>query len=164
MYYRNRKAFTMMELIFVIVVIGILSAIAIPKFAVTRGGAIMTKAKTTVSSVRSAIATERQKRILRGNFDVITKLTSSTTAGNAVFDFFDGNTTGTQVLEYPLLSCASASSTSCWRESSTGAGTSGNPTEYEFELPTSGSVIFQLIDNRFNCKTPSDQYCKELTQ
>ena len=163
MYYKNRKAFTMIELVFVIVVIGILSAIAIPKFAATRGHAIMTKAKATVSSIRSAVATERQKLILRGNFTAITKLSSSATLGNAVFNGFDGNTSN-PVLEYPPLSCAASGSTSCWRETRTGLGTAASPTEYTFNLPTSGSVIFQLIDNRFNCKTPSEQYCKELTQ
>lgn len=65
------KAFTMIELIFVIVVIGILSAIAIPKFAATRDDAVITRARDTVASLRSAIATERQKRILRGDFSDI---------------------------------------------------------------------------------------------
>jgi general secretion pathway protein G len=63
-----KKAFTMVELVFVIVVIGILSAIAIPKFAATRDDAIISKALAEVSAMRSAIATERQKRILRGDF------------------------------------------------------------------------------------------------
>jgi len=67
----QRTAFTMMELVFVIVVIGILSAIAIPKFAATRDDAIITRARATVAALRSAIATERQKRILRGTFDDI---------------------------------------------------------------------------------------------
>ena len=66
-----RRAFTMIELVFVIAVIGILAAIAIPKFAMTRNDAVITKAKTTVAALRSAIATERQKRILKGVFDNI---------------------------------------------------------------------------------------------
>ena len=69
---RMRSAFTMLEITFVIVIIGILSAIAIPKFAATRDDAIITKGRATVAALRSAIATERQKRILRGNFDAIT--------------------------------------------------------------------------------------------
>jgi general secretion pathway protein G len=163
MNYRNRKAFTMMELIFVIVVIGILSAIAIPKFAATRGDAEMAKAKATVGSVRSAVATERQKRILRGDFTVIGKLSSSTTAGAPVFDGLDGNTSR-PALEYPPLSCATATSTSCWRETTTGTGTTASPSKYTFNLPTSGSVVFNLANNRFECETPADQYCIELTQ
>ncbi len=68
---KNRLGFTMIELIFVIVVIGILSAIAIPKFSATRDDAIITKARTTVGTLRSSIAMERQKRILRGDFSDI---------------------------------------------------------------------------------------------
>ena len=64
-----KKAFTMVELIFVIVVIGILSAIAIPKLVSTRDDAIISKGKAAVAAMRSAIAMERQKRILRGDFD-----------------------------------------------------------------------------------------------
>lgn len=67
-----KKAFTMVELVFVIVIVGILSAIAIPKFAATRDDAVVTKGIAEVAAMRSAIATERQKRILRGNFDDIT--------------------------------------------------------------------------------------------
>jgi len=66
-----KKAFTMVELVFVIVIIGILSAIAIPKLAATRDDAVITKAKVTVASLRSALATERQKNILKGDFSDI---------------------------------------------------------------------------------------------
>jgi general secretion pathway protein G len=61
----------MIELVFVIVVIGILAGVAIPKFAATRDDAIISKARATVGALRSAIATERQKRILRGDFSDI---------------------------------------------------------------------------------------------
>ena len=61
----------MIELVFVIVVIGILAGIAIPKFAATRDDAIISRARTTVGALRSAIATERQKKILEGNFTSI---------------------------------------------------------------------------------------------
>ena len=66
-----RSAFTMIELVFIIAVIGILSAIAIPKFAATRDDAVITKGRAAVAALRSAIATERQKRILKGKFDAI---------------------------------------------------------------------------------------------
>ena len=71
-----KKAFTMVELVFVIVVIGILAGIAIPKFAATRDDAQITKARVAVGALRSAIATERQKRILRGDFTDINATTA----------------------------------------------------------------------------------------
>ncbi len=161
---RQRRAFSMIELVFVIVIIGILAAIAVPKFAMTRGDAIMTKAKTTVASIRNSISMERQKRILQGDFDTITKLgEDSEASGDPVFNGFDGNTSK-PVLSYPPSSCETTSSTSCWYRSTSGSGTSDDPTKYTFNLPTSGSVVFLLQNNRFECEDPDDQYCKELTQ
>ena len=163
MHLNQHKAFTMLELTFVIVIIGILSAVAIPKFAATRDDATITKAITTVAAVRNAVSSERQKRILRGNFKKIKKLTKSTTVGADIFDGFDGNTINT-VLEYPLLSCKSTTAKGCWKETKTGAGTTSSPTEYTYKMPVSGSVIFQLINNKFDCKDKTKANCKLLTR
>ena len=67
-----KKAFTMLELTFVIVIIGILSSIAIPKLAVTRDDAEVSKGRSAVAALRSALAMERQKKILKGDFDDVT--------------------------------------------------------------------------------------------
>lgn len=66
-----KKAFTMIELIFVIVIIGILAGIAVPKLAVTRDDAFVSRARSAVETLRAAISMERQKRILRGDFSDI---------------------------------------------------------------------------------------------
>jgi general secretion pathway protein G len=63
-----RRGFSMIELIFVIVIIGILAGIAIPKFAATRDDAVIAKGRSDVAAIRAALATERQKRILKGDF------------------------------------------------------------------------------------------------
>jgi general secretion pathway protein G len=78
MFQSHRKAFTMLELTFVIVIIGILSAVAVPKLAATRNDALVSRGRATVSALRSAIATERQKQILQGSF---TDINGSTAAG-----------------------------------------------------------------------------------
>ena len=67
-----RKAFTMIELVFVVTIVALLAAVAIPKFAATRDDAIISKGRAAVAAMRSAIAMERQKRILKGKFDQIT--------------------------------------------------------------------------------------------
>ena len=158
----QRKAFTMLELTFVIVVIGILSAIAIPKFAATRDDATISKAKTTVAAVRNAVSSERQKRILRGNFDKIFKLTKNSADDNPIFDGFDGNTSA-PVLEYPLQSCKDATAQGCWKETKT--GTKSSPiSEYTYKMPVSGSVVFELKNNRFDCKDLSNANCIALTR
>ncbi len=153
-YYMYKNAFTMLELTFVIVIIGILSAIAVPKFAANRDDATIVKAKVTVSAVRNALATERQKRILRGKFSSITQLSSSTTAGAAIFDGFDGNTS-TPVIEYGPSSCKTSTDQGCWVVT--------NHTTYTYKMPISGTAVFTLSNNRFDCPS-SDSECKLLTK
>lgn len=69
---RNKQAFTMIELVFVIVVLGILAGIAIPRFAATRTDAVIAKGRSDVASIRSGIVSERQSRLLTGNATFIT--------------------------------------------------------------------------------------------
>ena len=135
-----RKAFTMIELVFVIVVIGILSAIAVPKFAATRDDAIIAKARTTVGAVRTALATERQKRILRGDFN-------QTISWNASGVFQADNA---QILEYKVKQCTSG--TGCWERV--------NATTFRFHGPGGTTCDynlnnFRLDKNSTSCNVPN---------
>jgi len=125
-----RDAFTMIELVFVIVIIGILSAIAVPKFAATRDDAIIVKARSTIAAVRSAIATERQKQILRGGFADLNKTAIGTNFAN--------------LLTYSVKSC-STSRCNGWQT----GGTEANPT-YTFHGPT-GDVTYTFQNKRLEC-------------
>ncbi len=160
MYIKTRKAFTMVELVFVIVVIGILSAIAIPKFAATRDDATITKAIATLGSVRSALITERQKRILRGDFSPLTSLGGGSTADTAMFDYYDGNTSGPSILEYPIHSCKSGAR-GCWVKTSA--------TVYTYKIPyNSNDVAFTLDTGKFRLTCvdtgTTGEDCKLLTK
>ncbi len=130
----SKKAFTMVELVFVIVVIGILAGIAIPKLAASRDDAEIVKAKATLASVRSAIATERQKRILRGAFSDlnITDLGDSTHA----FSNFNGDS-DYPVLRYPVKHCTNPG---CWERASA--------TSYKYHLPGGGTCDYTLTGKR----------------
>ena len=151
----SNKAFTMLELVFVIAVIGILSAIALPKFAASRNDAVIAKAKSTVAGVRMGITTARQQMVLQGQFAPITSLSSSTGYDNFIFDGVNG-VTSNPILEYPIRACRDASSTGCWY--------TANNIDYRYNMPITGFVDFNITNNKFTCKIPNDPNCRLLTE
>ncbi len=143
---KNKKsAFTMIELVFVIVVIGILAAVAIPRLAATRDDAQVTKAKVLVSSIRNALAMERQKRILRGDFKVLTAVGDSTNVFGNFYDT-DGDT-GVGVLEYSMKS---EDEKDRWFFSE-GTGKDGRD-QYIFKSMLD-DVKFEVVSGKFECDT-----------
>ena len=154
-----RKAFTMIELVFVIAVIGILAVIAVPRFSATRDDATLTKAKTTVANIRTALGSEVQARILKGDYTPVTNLGGSAGHNVDLFDYFDGNSSGSRVLEYPIKSCKNSTSTGCWMK---------NGNSYTYKAPSSvangASVSFSVTNGRFVCSYNSDPHhlCSKL--
>ncbi len=155
---QSKKAFTMIELVFVIVVIGILAAVAIPRLSATRDDAVITKNRVLVASVRNALSMERQKRILRGNFTPITAVGGTTN----VFGNFDNNASNPTILEYPITS---EDKKDRWHFSA-GTGKSGRD-QYIFKSML-GDVKFEVVSGKFECDTTktnntNDNGCKQLT-
>jgi general secretion pathway protein G len=93
--YSKKYAFTMIEMVFVIVILGILAAIAIPKFAATRTDAQIAKGRADISAIRSAIMTERQSRLIKGDSSWISNLSNGT-------KLFDGNDSTHVLLQYGI--------------------------------------------------------------
>ncbi|KIM13366.1 MAG: hypothetical protein KU38_01565 [Sulfurovum sp. FS08-3] len=145
---RFAQAFTMIELVFAIVIIGILAAVAVPKLAATRDDAKISSSSTTLAAVRGAIGAEKQKRILKGDFTPITDLAST---GSYAFSTFnkdnDGAGVANDVLQYPVKNCASGEK-GCWKRN--------NATSYTYFFPADiGTATFELKDNKLTCKSGS---------
>lgn len=72
-----RKAFSMIELVFVIVILGILASIALPKLNATRVDAQISKGRSDLSAIRSAIVSDRQSHLIKGDSHWISGLANS---------------------------------------------------------------------------------------
>jgi type IV pilus assembly protein PilA len=88
---RARKGFTLIELLIVVVIIGILAAIAIPKFANTKSKAYVTAMK---SDLRNLVTAEEAFFSDSTYYTTATNLTSRNTYKNSSGVFVPAVTTG----------------------------------------------------------------------
>jgi len=146
----SKKAFTMLELIFVIVILGILSSIAVTKLSVTRDDAVIAKGRTQVHSIRSAITLQKSKSMLQGNLSYPASLDDAA-LNTEHEELFDGNSTN-PLLEYPIYSKA----TEGWMK--TAANT------YTFNvMGTSVTFTYNNTNGKFDCNH-SIELCRKLTE
>jgi len=61
-----RRGFTIIELLFVILILGVLAAIAVPKFGESYKQSILFDAKSKVSAIRSALEVYKTRHVLLG--------------------------------------------------------------------------------------------------
>ncbi|MBE3606318.1 prepilin-type cleavage/methylation domain-containing protein [Campylobacter sp. RM13119] len=139
----KRAAFTMIELIFIIVVVGILAGVALPKIFFTRDDAMITKARTQIVAIQSAISAKFNESLMSGGGAVYP---NSLEGSNASL-LFDG------VLVQGIKPAANESS-SGWRNV-------GNT--YTIRISTrSTSFTYNATDGSFTCD--DEGLCEELTQ
>lgn len=149
-----KKAFTMIELVFAIVIIGILSAIAIPRFAASRDDAQVAKGRSDVAAIRAAIVSERQTRLLKGDTQYIDKLDHQGTSSSDGQILFDNNGVATQtLLQYGI---ASGSTNGHWRK------TAANEYKYKV-LGVDTTFTYTQATGTFDC-THTEAGCKRLTE
>ena len=146
---KSKYAFTMIEMVFVIVVLGILAAIAIPRLAATRIDAQITKGHSDVASIRAAIVSERQSRLIKGESGYISQLHET---GSEYY--FDGNGSS-ELLMYGIKA---EDADGHWH----GQGTSGANFTYKFKLLGVDTTFdYNVTTGKFTC-TAGSNYCNKL--
>ncbi|WP_345993448.1 type II secretion system protein [Sulfurimonas sp. HSL-1716] len=150
---KKRSAFTMIEMVFVIVVLAILAGIAIPKFTATRTDAIIAKGRSDVASIRTAISTERQKRFMKGDSSYISVLDHQAAApGEGVVLFDNNGTAGSTLLTYGITT---KNADGGWMK--TAANT------YTFQVAgTTNTFTYNSASGTFSCTAGT--YCDNLTK
>ncbi len=80
------KAFTLVEMLIVVVILGVLAAVAIPRFATASDDARTAAVQSTVAGVRASIATFRTSAVIQGEspYPSITALTDGTVLKMAI--------------------------------------------------------------------------------
>lgn len=146
-YTEHKSAFTMIEVVFVIVVLGILAAIAVPRFSATRDDAIISKGRSDIASIRSGIITERQNRLIKGDTKFITGTNLDTTDG-----LFGG------VLSYGVIS---GKDPGHWENTKKSDATN----TYKYHVTPTSSVTFTYTrsSGKFTCDT-SNATCLKLVK
>ncbi len=132
----SKGAFTMIELVFVIVILGILAGVAIPRLTATRDDATITKARTDISAIRSSIKTVRAQRVLEGN----TSYPPTLDRGAGLFG---------AVLEYPIHDRH-------WRKDGL--------LNYIYELKNQeANFTYNVNNGTFDCPH-TNEFCRLLTE
>ena len=153
---KSKHAFTMIELVFVIVVLGILAAVAVPKFAATRVDAQISKGRSDVAAIRSAIINERQSRLIRGQNSYIPTGTGTYEVDGTVYKQIDNGGLFGGLLTYPI---SPSTENGHW---SAGASTAATAT-YNYKIENANNTFtYTVSDGTFNCT--AGEYCSELSQ
>ncbi len=155
-----RKAFTMIELIFVIVILGILSSVAISKMAVTRDDAELVKGRAQIAGIRNAIVLMRNTNMLQAMGAKWPVKLDDATVATVGEELFDGNATS-KLLDYPLYAKNTSGN---WMKTAAGYDFKVMNTLVPFTYTATGNNA-----GRFDCKhddtdTKKQKYCKALTE
>jgi len=110
-----KKSFTLIELLFTIVIIGLLAAVAIPNFKNLTSHAKDSSVKSVISSVQSAIDEIHGRWVVDDNYNWEHPLTSNGYP-QSLDDGAGSSELFSYVLKTPIPACSSKK-TGCWVES-----------------------------------------------
>src|SRR3989449_1712038 len=130
----NRRGFTLIELLIVVVIIGILAAIAIPKFANTKEKAYISSMK---SDLRNMVTAEEAYFADSIKYTTSTSCVNPAPAGNAAWCPTVGNSAGTITV--------GTGTASGWSVSITNINTAKRSEEHTSELQSRLHLVCRLL-------------------
>lgn len=149
-----KGAFTLLELVFVIVVIGILATVAVPRLWVSRDDAIITKGRSDVATIRSAISTYKQKQLLEGNATLYPASLDEAAANTEDEELFK------EILDYPVYSGEGEGE---WMKTGSSTGTDSNTYTYTYKIQNDTvTFTYDSATGKFDCDH-TKKLCKDLT-
>lgn len=158
---KKRLAFSLVELIFVIVVIGILSSVLLTQTFTSKDDAYIAKFRSDLSSIRSAIALYKSNQLLLGTASYPSQLDDVTTAmKNTINPLFS------TILQYPIYSTQDNNpQNGKISKSSQTLSVNGNSVEeYNFWIDEQ-AVLFRYtqVDGLFDCDH-DDALCVRISE
>ena len=145
-----KKAFTLIELIFVIVIMGLLASVAIPKFLNLTKHSKESAFKAVVTSVQNAIENVHSQWIVNDNFswnpaadgnDHSSDFNNSNGYPTKIDDGSGASKLFSYVLKTPVLSCGSKTS-GCFEEY--------DDKKYEYNYTSSKAIRFEYNSSNGN--------------
>jgi prepilin-type N-terminal cleavage/methylation domain-containing protein len=139
-----KKAFTLLEIIFVVTIIAIIITVAIPKLDESLNKTNIIKIKNDITMIRDGITKYKNKMILQNNHTTLEKLDE------------DSDKLFSKILIYPIISSILQKANS-WSKIS--------DTTYKIYLNSQDNLLF-IYDKHnytFDCDNEND-LCKKLSQ
>jgi len=139
-----KKGFSLLEIIFVIAIIGIIITVALPKLDENLAKANKIKIKNDITMIREGIIQYRDKMILQNNSSTIDTLDE------------DNEQLFSKILTYPIVA-SKKQNINAWSKIS--------DTSYKVYVDGQNSVefLYDKVEYTFDCDQ-NDEFCKELSQ
>jgi len=150
-----KKSFSLLEMIFVITLIAIISIIAVPKLFLNITSASYTQIKSDIGLIRSAIISNRNKSIISGKGeDFIESLDEAKT--NVAYEKLFVGKDGDTLLQYPIVSTSN-------EKKESGKWIKISPNNYKFFIDNKNAIefVYDSSNGSFDCDYKED-LCKDL--
>lgn len=149
-----KRAFSLLEIIFVLVITAIILSIALKNNSAFFTTSVMTKIKSDIALIRSAIVSKSHQRLLKAEpqYPLVLDEALANSEGALLF----GGTSESPLLEYPLVATSHF-------EKRKGAWSKESELEYRVWIDKTQSLHFRYdnIKGTFQCNY-DDALCKEL--